>query len=379
MNVEDLLLHAGWLRRFAVALVTDPDAAEDLAQDTQVAAWLHPGRRSGRPWLARVARNLAIDRWRSDDRRQRREEAVTATTAEVRTPEQLVGDRQIHRAVADAVTALDEPFRQTVVLRFYDGMSSAEIARALAVPEGTVRWRLKEGIERVRRDLDQRHGQVRASWVAALLPLLPSGAAELARAPDVPPGSRPEEPRPAFHPITLAGITILVAGMALMIVGVARRHGLASSRAPSTAPPPIPAVTEPRGAEPLPRIRLDLASLATPDEPEPRPGPGDADATSLFRELLEAIKAGAYDDYVAKGSAGFKANARSEVFQKAVTAMGPLLAQGYQPTLLGQLRRHDWKVWVFRVELASGADDALAFMTTDGWQIAGLYFPNPEP
>ena len=38
-SLEDLLLHAGWLRRFAVALVDDRDVAEDVAQDTLVAAW----------------------------------------------------------------------------------------------------------------------------------------------------------------------------------------------------------------------------------------------------------------------------------------------------------------------------------------------------
>jgi DNA-directed RNA polymerase specialized sigma24 family protein len=59
-NTEDLLLHAGWLRRFAVALVKDLDAAEDLAQETLVAAWQRPAENTGRPWLARVARN-----WRS--------------------------------------------------------------------------------------------------------------------------------------------------------------------------------------------------------------------------------------------------------------------------------------------------------------------------
>jgi RNA polymerase sigma-70 factor (ECF subfamily) len=135
-NKEDLLLHAGWLRRFAVALVKDLDAAEDIVQETLVVAWQRPADNTGRPWLARVARNWAIDFWRSSDRRERRELAAAATDiGTVASPEELIGDTQIHRAVAEAVAALEEPFRQTLVLRFFHGVSSADIARGLHKPD----------------------------------------------------------------------------------------------------------------------------------------------------------------------------------------------------------------------------------------------------
>jgi hypothetical protein len=80
----------------------------------------------------------------------------------VTTPEELVGNAQIHRHVAEAVANLAEPFRQTLVLRFYQGLSSAEIAHKLREPEGTIRWRVKEGLARVRRELDRRHGDDRS-------------------------------------------------------------------------------------------------------------------------------------------------------------------------------------------------------------------------
>jgi RNA polymerase sigma factor (sigma-70 family) len=380
---EHLLLHAGWLRRFAVALVKDADAAEDIVQDTLVAAWQRPAESRGRPWLARVARNFAIDRWRSADRRQRREEAAAVDLGSVASPEELVGDREIHRAVADAVAGLAEPFRQTLVLHFFDGASAADIARGLGIPDGTVRWRLKEGIERVRRRLDARYGQSRESWVAALLPLLPrSGAPASGGERSRPAVTRPTVGRVTLHPITVAGLVVFVAGMVLMAIAVVSRlhapslrAGGASVAAPS---PPIAPVTS-LGAAAAP-VRLDPRLLASSPTPEDsNPGPGDADAKSLFRELLEAIQAGAYDDWVAKGSAAFKANARAEALGQARTVLGPRLATGYQPSLLGQLRRSERKLWVFRLEFADGGDDALAYMTTDGWQVAGLWFPNPTP
>ena len=102
-NTENLLLHAGWLRHFAVALVKDQDEAEDIVQETLVAAWKRQTENTGRAWLARVARNLAIDRWRSSGRREGRELAAAVEIGKVASPEELVGDAQIHRAVAEIV------------------------------------------------------------------------------------------------------------------------------------------------------------------------------------------------------------------------------------------------------------------------------------
>jgi hypothetical protein len=73
------------------------------------------------------------------------------------------------------VLELREPFRRTVLLRYFKGRSSAEIARAQSVPDGTVRWRLKSAIDQLRARLDQEAGGDRARWHRALLPLLPAG------------------------------------------------------------------------------------------------------------------------------------------------------------------------------------------------------------
>src|SRR3954470_11281443 len=176
-DLATLLAQAGWLRRFARALVQDAASAEDLAQETLLSAVRRPAEGGGRAWLATVARNLAVDRFRHAGRRERREEAAHVqdpSAGRVASPEELIGDAQIHRHVAEAVARLPEPFRQTVVLRFYEGLSSAEIARRLGEPEGTIRWRLKEALDRVRTELDARYGDDRSAWRAALAPLLPA-------------------------------------------------------------------------------------------------------------------------------------------------------------------------------------------------------------
>jgi len=370
-NTEDLLLHAGWLRRFAVALVKDLDAAEDLAQETLVAAWQRPAENTGRPWLARVARNLAIDLWRSSDRRERRELSAAATDmGTVATPEELIGSAQIHRAVAEAVAALEEPFRQTVVLRFFQGVSSAAIARSLRIPAGTVRWRLKEGIDRVRQQLDARCGQVRKTWVTALLPLFPRPApADVGKS-----GLRPRPVRTGIfgmRPVTLVAAVTFMLG--LMVLGSAVSFRYRQSLPPAADPAADPVAEQAaNGGERTVRLSLrSLASLAP--EPESPPGIGAADASSLFAELLQAIQTNAYDDFVAKGAASFKAALGTGLFHTINADLGARLAAGYQTTSLGGLRRGKAMLWLFRLEFADGSDDALISMATDAWQLVGFF------
>ena len=379
-NTEDLLLHSGWLRRFAVALVKDRDAAEDIVQETLVAAWQRPAENTGRAWLARVARNLAIDRWRSSYRRERRELAVAAADiGPVASPEELIGDAQIHRAVAEVVAGLEEPFRQTIVLRFFHGASSVDIARGLRIPDGTVRWRIKEGIDRVRRQLDARYGEIRKNWVAALLPLLPRPAATGPSREGLRPHSRLARPRIFdLRPVTIATAVALMAAVVVMVGAIVSRHRRSPPPAGYAAAEGVTAQTVP-GAQRA--MRLNLPALApSPREPEspPSAGPGQADASSLLAELLQAIQGNTYDDFVAKGSAVFKAAVQPATLRRLSTNLGARLATGFQPTSLGSLRRPGGTLWLFRLEFADGGDDALVSMFTDGWQVAGFFIDDPQ-
>src|SRR5262247_545085 len=76
VSVEELLGQSVWLRRLAGTLVAGEAAAEDLVQEIWLAALRHPpaGDRPLRPWLARVARNLA-SRFRRSEARRRAHEA----------------------------------------------------------------------------------------------------------------------------------------------------------------------------------------------------------------------------------------------------------------------------------------------------------------
>ena len=155
-DIGPLLANAAWTRRLARALVQDADAADDIEQEVRVAGWRRPPS-EGRPlraWLARVVRNLAINHVQSNTRRRARErEAVILAETDVPSAEVLALKLEAQQRLVALVDALEPPFRETVLLHYFDGRSSVEIARAKGIPEGTVRWRLKTGLDCIRRAL----------------------------------------------------------------------------------------------------------------------------------------------------------------------------------------------------------------------------------
>jgi RNA polymerase sigma factor (sigma-70 family) len=165
------------LRGLARSLVTGDADADDLVQDTAVAALEHPPApdRPARPWLAAILRNRwRMDR-RADARRRDREAAVALTADEVAAAaDELVTRARTLERLAAALVALDEPFRTALILRYIDGHSAADIAALLGVPAGTVRWRLKTGRDRLRAALDQ--AAPRRAWAGAILagPFVPA-------------------------------------------------------------------------------------------------------------------------------------------------------------------------------------------------------------
>src|SRR5262245_54456180 len=141
LDPAELLAETEWLRALAAHLVRDPGAADDVAQDTAVAAIRHPPEGERRPWLARVARNFARQRHRSETRRARRGTEPRPRGGEP-SPEEIVSRVETHRLLAGLVAEMPEPGRTAIVLRYYEGLEPTEIARRLGVPAGTVRARI---------------------------------------------------------------------------------------------------------------------------------------------------------------------------------------------------------------------------------------------
>lgn len=177
-----LLRQDGWTRRLARSLVSDDALADDLAQDTWVSALRRPPeiRAPLRPWLRKVVRHNLFNQSRLGRRREARERA-TGLPPDPASPEDLVGRGEIHRLLVEAVLALKEPYRQVVVLRYFDGLTSAQIAARTNVPPATARGRLKTALDLLREALRARRDGQR-DWFEAVGDLFDATA----DAPEVP-------------------------------------------------------------------------------------------------------------------------------------------------------------------------------------------------
>lgn len=173
-----LLEQADWIRALAGKLVDDPHSADDLVQDTWVAALRSSERpRSPRGFLATILRNLVRDRRATDSHRDARERGAARPEAQP-SADELVAELQMQRKVAAIVGELPEPLRTPLLLRYWRSLGLEEIARHQGVAASTVHDRLQRGIDELRRRLDEAHGGDRRAWAGVLLPLCgPPGAA----------------------------------------------------------------------------------------------------------------------------------------------------------------------------------------------------------
>ncbi len=224
-RLAGLLAERAWVGHLARSLVRDQALAEDLEQETWLAALTRPPRwrASPRGWLSRVLRNRAARAGRSGVRRGRREAAAARPEAQ-RATDEVVAAAEQHRRLVDALAELPEPGRTAVLLRYYEGLPPREIARRTGAPVETVRARVRRGVEALRERLDEREPRGRAAWMSALAPLItPSG-------PSVGPGGAGVLAGGA----SMSGKAWLATGLGLLLIGGAAvaRWGGAGREAP---------------------------------------------------------------------------------------------------------------------------------------------------
>ncbi|HEX9413162.1 MAG TPA: sigma-70 family RNA polymerase sigma factor [Ktedonobacterales bacterium] len=143
----------GYLNRLVGA---DWALAQDLAQETFLRVLRQPttrGQRPFKPWLYTIATNLARDHFKAGAVRLSAPLGVEQETAlidDAPSPEESALRGEEREALVTALNLLSVDFRATLWLRFYGGLSLAEIAATLDVPLGTVKWRISTGLRRLR-------------------------------------------------------------------------------------------------------------------------------------------------------------------------------------------------------------------------------------
>jgi RNA polymerase sigma-70 factor (ECF subfamily) len=177
--------HQDFVRGLARSLVFDDASADDIAQDVWLLALRHPPEevRSIRAWLATIVRRVALRAvLRGDARRER--ERHTARAEAIPSADEILAREAIRRDVIEAVLALEEPYRSTMILRWFEGLEPRAIAQRTNVNRETVHTRIARAHAMLRARLDREHGS-RATWAVAFacgLKLQPSVTTSLALA-----------------------------------------------------------------------------------------------------------------------------------------------------------------------------------------------------
>jgi RNA polymerase sigma-70 factor, ECF subfamily len=149
--------HARMLYSLIVRILRDRSEAEDVLQDVFVRAWTRVetyNRDLGSPlaWLIRIARNRAIDRLRARDVRERSAEDVPKPP-EAASPEATAALSERQRAVKRALDVLTPDQRALIECAYFRGLSQTELAAEFGLPLGTVKTRIRTGMQALRREL----------------------------------------------------------------------------------------------------------------------------------------------------------------------------------------------------------------------------------
>lgn len=180
VEIDDAVAQAAWVRRLALALVRDAHQADDVAQE----AWLaflrkQPDSSSSLVgWFRGVIRNLV--RTRSREVRGQSFHEIEAAPAELRDeddPARALERLETQESLLRAVRELAEPYRTVVLLRWFEGLEPAEVARRTGAPLRTVHTRTSRALAMLRERLDRASHGDRTSWMSAWMPLLAKSSA----------------------------------------------------------------------------------------------------------------------------------------------------------------------------------------------------------
>ena len=257
---ERLLAHTGWVRALARNLVEDQALVDDVVQQTLLTALEQPSRRALdlKKWLGGVARNVARQFARADSRRRRREQHASVTELEADTHE-IAARVELQRLLAGKVLALEEPYRSTILLRFFEGLASHEIARRTRTPAATVRVRLKRGLDSLRQEMCRQTDTDARGLALALVPVATSPRRLVL--PSLVLISRALIVSTTFK---IAAVTTAIAALvvAVTLTPNANRSDTAVVTEPVADPVEHPAVTDTRGDQPS-RVRVGATAFRT--------------------------------------------------------------------------------------------------------------------
>ncbi len=154
--------HSTAVYSLVLRILADRSAAEDVLSDVFWRIWKRaeshdPSRASVIAWMMTIARRRAIDELRMSGRRERRERSPEASVGTLQgmrpSPEGATLATETQQHVRDALSALAPEQRTPIELAFFEGLTHVEIAAQLQQPLGTIKTRIRAGMQRMREQL----------------------------------------------------------------------------------------------------------------------------------------------------------------------------------------------------------------------------------
>ncbi len=135
-------------------VVVDRDLAADVAQEVLVDVWrkahmFDRTRGTALAWIGVMTRRRAVDLVRSVEASRRRDTNQTAVPEPPDPVAEMIVESAERSAVQRALGQLSDLQRESVELAFYGGLTHREVAERLAVPLGTVKTRIRDGLTRL--------------------------------------------------------------------------------------------------------------------------------------------------------------------------------------------------------------------------------------
>ena len=151
--------HGGAAYSLAYRIVGDRNGAEDVAQEAFLSIWrsnarFDRARGSVRSWVLSVVRNRAIDALRRGGSRAPKLDQDDDAVLEARPGGEMTEDeairRETSRELRGALDSLPDDQSKVIELAYFGGFSHSEIAEMLSMPLGTVKGRMRLGLEKIR-------------------------------------------------------------------------------------------------------------------------------------------------------------------------------------------------------------------------------------
>ena len=151
--------HGGAVFALSRRLLKRRDLAEEVTQEIFMRLWTRPERFDSdrgtlRTFLLSDTHGRSVDLLRSEIARRAREEREGRMVAEPTADlEREVLSRVTSQEVHHALASLSEPERKAITLAYFGGFSYRRVAELLEEPEGTVKSRIRTGMQRLRSEL----------------------------------------------------------------------------------------------------------------------------------------------------------------------------------------------------------------------------------